>query len=103
MKEKLEKLEKQILSKMEERGYVCLSQTTTNERIIYTFHIAQSKTDFIVDVIVEDDKVYFQFKTLIAKIFQISSDKIGCFFDDEHFNKIEEKFSPVAFIADHII
>ena len=53
--------------------------------------------------IAKETSIIKAIKTLIAKIFQISSDKIGCFFDDEHFNKIEEKFSPVAIIADHIV
>lgn len=90
-------LEKQIIDKMEERNYNYLLKTTGEKFRVYAFYTPlEDKIKFNVDVIIENNNVYFQFRKMIDGIFEVHSDKISSFFDDEHFDKFEARFTAVA-------
>lgn len=92
-----EELEKQIMNKMQERNYSYLCNTTNDKFIVYSFHTPlEDKIKFNLDVIVENNNIYFQFRKMIDRIFEVHSNKIGSFFNDEHFNKFEARFTAVA-------
>lgn len=90
-------LKEKIVRIMQERNYCLIA--TTNETIL---HFSTTKEEQLVihcDVYVSKfDSIDFEFKCITKNAFMLTSNKIGCFFDNNRFEKIENIFYSKAFI-----
>ena len=87
MKDKLEQV-------MKERDYWLHS--IENETIFHFCTPIGEEPSFVCDVKYSQESVEFRFRYLTKKCFQLSSDWLGCFFDDKHFKKFETNFWGLA-------
>lgn len=92
----MEDLIENINKKMNERNYLWHSITGNNKVLHYITPLGE-KPNIACDVFIkENNNVEFKFKFLTKKGVILTTDNIGCFFDDKHFHKFEIDFWVLA-------
>lgn len=92
----MKELIKQIKDKMHERNY-CLYATSGDETILYYGTPVEEKPPIACEVYIKSkDDVEFKFRYLTKNITILTTENIGSFFNDEHFNKFECNFWNLA-------
>lgn len=83
-----------IEDKMKERDYTLWA---SSDNILYFVTPVDEKPSYCCDVKIEkDNNVSFKLRYVTKKGFELCSDWIGCFFDDNHFKKFEDNFWQLA-------
>lgn len=92
MKETINK----VKEKMKERNY-WLYATSADDRILHYGTPIEENPHFACEVYVyEKDKVDFKFRYLTKQATILTTERIGDFFNDEHFSKFEHNFWNLA-------
>lgn len=90
-------LKEKILKVMKERNYYLIA--TTNENTLHFSTPIGERPVIHCDVYVSKfDSVDFEFKYITKNTFMLTSNRIGCFFDNNIFGKFENMFYSMAFI-----
>ena len=81
---------------MNERNYILHSTNGDNSVLHYITPIGE-KPNICCDVFIkENNYVEFKFRYLTKRCVILATENIGCFFDDNHFNKFEVDFWNLA-------
>ena len=92
----MKELIKQIKDKMHERNY-WLYATSGDETILYYEQPIEEKPHFACEVYIKGKyNVEFKFRYLTKNATLLTTENIGSFFNDEHFNKFEVAFWNLA-------
>ena len=87
---------KQIEDKMKNRNY-CLYATSNNKSILHYGTPFEERPNISCEIHIENNNIItFKFKYLTKKLAILTTNEIGNFFDDEHFNKFESYFWNLA-------
>lgn len=81
---------------MNERNYILHSTNGDNSVLHYMTPIGE-KPNICCDVLInKNNYVEFKFRYLTKRCVVLSTENIGCFFDNNHFNKFEVDFWNLA-------
>lgn len=90
-------LKEKILKVMQQRNYSLIA--TTNENIMHFSTPIEERPVIHCDVYVSKfNSVDFEFKYITKNTFMLTSDKIGCLFNNEIFEKFESMFYSKAVV-----
>lgn len=92
----MKELIENINIRMNERKYILHSTNGDKSVLHYSTPIGE-KPNICCDVFIkENHDIEFKFRYLTKRCVMLTTDKIGCFFDDNHFNKFEVDFWNLA-------
>lgn len=90
-------LKEKILKVMQERNYRLIA--TTNEDLLHFSTPIEERPVIHCDVYVSKfNSIDFEFKYITKNTFVLTSNKIGCFFNNETFGKFENMFYSKAVV-----